>query len=237
MLVGDRDRGVADERRPAGEQLVEQAAGGVDVAAGVDLLAAGLLGREVLRGADHGGGLGHRGAGVGHRAGDAEVHHLHVAGAGEHDVGRLDVAVHDALLVAVGQRGEHAVGDLHRALGHQPVAGGEQLAQRRALDVLHHDVGHRVAVELVLAGVVDGDDRRVVQRGGGLGLAAEPGLERRVAGQVRAQHLDGDGASQPGVMAEVDLGHAPASEQLADLVSTAQLRRHCGAHSSPFLLS
>jgi hypothetical protein len=27
VLVGDRDRAVADERRPAGEQLVEQAAG------------------------------------------------------------------------------------------------------------------------------------------------------------------------------------------------------------------
>ena len=43
VLVGDRDRGVADERRPAGEQLEQQAAGGVQVGAGVDLLAAGLL--------------------------------------------------------------------------------------------------------------------------------------------------------------------------------------------------
>ena len=43
---------VADERRLSGEQLVEHTARGVEVAAGVGLLAASLLGREVLRGAD-----------------------------------------------------------------------------------------------------------------------------------------------------------------------------------------
>ena len=53
---------VADERRPAGEQLVEHAAGGVEVGAGVDGAALRLLGREVLRGADDRLRLGHRGA-------------------------------------------------------------------------------------------------------------------------------------------------------------------------------
>ncbi len=89
---------------------------------------------------------------------------------------------------------------------------------------------------LVLAGVVDGDDRGVVQRGGGLRLAAEPGLERRVPRQVGAQHLDRDGAAQPGVAAEVHLGHAATAEQLADLVAAAQLLRDCGAHAQSALL-
>src|SRR4029077_16376202 len=43
VLVGDGDRGVAGERRAPGEQFVQQAAGGVQVAARVYPLTAGLL--------------------------------------------------------------------------------------------------------------------------------------------------------------------------------------------------
>ena len=122
VLVGDRHRRVAGERRPAGEQLVHQAAGGVQVAARVHPLAPGLLRRQVLRGADDLRGLGHRGLGVAHRPGDAEVHHLDVAVAGDHHVPGLDVPVHDARLVAVLKGAQHAADDLQGALGQQPVA-------------------------------------------------------------------------------------------------------------------
>ena len=111
MLVGDRHRGVGLERRAAGEQLEEQAAGGVQVGPGVDVVTLGLLWGEVLGGADDGLGLGHRRVGVGHRAGDAEVHHLDLALGTDHDVGGFDVAVHDAHAVAVGEGVEDALGD------------------------------------------------------------------------------------------------------------------------------
>ena len=126
VLVGDRHRGVAGERRPAGEQLVHQAAGGVQVAARVHPLAPGLLRRQVLRGADDLGGLRHGGLGVAHRAGDAEVHHLDVAVLGDHDVPGLDVPVHDARLVAVLQCAQHPADDLERALA--AAAGGPRSA-------------------------------------------------------------------------------------------------------------
>ena len=86
-----------------------------------------------------------------------------------------------------------------------------------------------VAVHVLgLAGVVDRDDRRVVQRRGGLRLAAEPGLERGVAGEVGAQHLDRDVPAEPEVAAAVHLGHAAVAERLADLVPGSQQawRRH-----------
>jgi hypothetical protein len=111
MLVGDGDGRLSDERGPPGEQFEEQAAGGVEVGAGIDGLALSLLRGEVLSGADDGLGLGHRRGAVGDRAGDAEVHDLDLTGLGDHHVGRLDVAVHDAHPVAVGQRAEHALGD------------------------------------------------------------------------------------------------------------------------------
>ena len=127
------------------------------------------------------GGLRHRRGRVGHRAGDAEVHDLDVAVAGDHDVGRLDVAVDDAAAVAVVQRAQDAVDQLGRALRQQPPIGAQQVAQRAAVDVLHHDVRHGRALGRVLARVVDRDDRGVVQRRGGLRLPAEPGLEGVIA--------------------------------------------------------
>ena len=99
-------------------------------------------GRQVLRGADHLGGLGHRGLGVADRPGDAEVHHLDLGRPGQHHVAGLDVPVHDAVAVAVVQRPQHPVGDLQRPLREQPPVVAEQFAQGPAVHVLHHDVRH-----------------------------------------------------------------------------------------------
>ena len=100
VLVGDGEGGFAFEWWFAGDGFVHDAAEGVDVGAGVGSFAACLLGGEVLRGADDCGGLRHGGGGVIQCAGDAEVHHLHLAGVGDHDVGGFDVAVDDAGVVA-----------------------------------------------------------------------------------------------------------------------------------------
>ena len=224
VLVGHGEGRVAHEGRSPGQQLVEQAAGGVDVGAGVHRLPAGLLGGEVLRGADDGGGLGDAGRRLGHRARDAEVHDLDLAAGGQHHVARLDVAVHDAGAVAVLQGVQDAVHDLQGPLGQQLAPVVQHLAQRAALDVLHDDVGLDVAAvgRHLLAGVVDRDDVGVVEPGGGLGLASEAGLEGRVGGEVAAQPLDRDLAAQPHVGAVADLGHAAAAEQVPDLVASPE---------------
>jgi hypothetical protein len=224
MLVGDRHRRVAGERRPAGEQLVEQAAGGVQVAAGVHPLAPGLLRREILRGADdlRRRGLRHRGIPVADRPGDAEVHDLDVAGPGQHHVAGPDVPVHDPVEMAVAQRAQHPVGDLERSLRQQPSVVPQQVTEGPAVDVLHHDVAHRGVADHSLATVVDVNDRRMIKRCRRHRLAAEPGLQHLVARQVNAKHLHRDDAVHTDVAGAVDLGHAAASDDPIELVAAVE---------------
>ena len=75
---------------------------------------------------------------------------------------------------------------------------------------------------VVGAGVVNRNNHRMIQRGRRLRLAAEAVLERRVAGQIAAQHLDGDVAVEPDVAGPVDLGHAAVAEHLAEPVAAGE---------------
>ena len=218
VLVSHRKRCFTFKRRAAGNRFIHDAAQSVDVRAGVGRLAAGLFRREVLRGADHRGGLRHRGRRIIQGAGDAEVHDLHLAGVGQHNVGRLDIAVDDPGLVGrlqgIRHRLEHARGffDRHGAIL------TDDVAQGAALHVLHDDIGHHQAVDVLFTRVEDGNDVRVVELAGILGLAAESLAEVDVARHVGAQHLDGDGAPQNGVLGFVHLGHAAGADGLAEVV-------------------
>ena len=103
-LAEGRQRRRALEWRPPGEHLVEDRAQGVDVGGGGDVRgrAAGLLGGHVA-------GRPHdvarpRQAGLAlHQLGQAEVGDLRDALLGQHDVGRLEVAMDDPVLVGVMQ--------------------------------------------------------------------------------------------------------------------------------------
>src|SRR5690625_2368897 len=172
-------------------------------------------------------GLGHGRGGVGHGPGDTEVHHLYVTGGREHHVPRLDVPVHDGGMVGVLQRGEDSGGDLDGFLDGQGGAVLQQIPYRVTLDVLHHDEGHRGLSAVrgahhVLPGVVDRDDRGVVQGGGGLGFPPESVLEGRVPGQVRAQDLDRDGATEADVVPDMHFSHAPAPDETPDLIAAGE---------------
>jgi hypothetical protein len=130
--------------------------------------------------------------------------------------------VHDAVAVAVIQRPQHAVGDLRGPLRQQPPVFPEQIAQGPAVDVLHHDVGDRGRADHVLASVVDSHDGRVIERGGGLRLAPEPGLESLVSGQVIAQRLHRDNAVETNVAGPEHLGHPAAPDDPVELVAAAE---------------
>lgn len=167
---------------------------------------------EVLRGAHDHAGLGHRRLGAVQGARDAEVHHLDRARVGDDDVGGLDVTVHDAVLVGVGERLQDTGDDDQRLLGAGRLGVEEEVADGAPLDDLHHDVRHGLAADVVLARVVHGHDGMVVEARHRLCLAREARLGDRVLGEVRTQQLDRHGAPQANVLGGEHLGHAAPPE-------------------------
>ena len=173
-------------RQPVGQQLEEDDPQGVHVGPPVDGggVAGHLLGAHVAERAEELAGAGQAGGGqqvgvggVGH----AEVEHLRLAGLIHQDVGRLEVAVDDALVVGVLHRVAHP--------RHQLDAGGEVeavtvgvLVQGQAADELHGEERLAVVGE---AGLVDLGDAGVVQPGQDLGLVGEA-LEQGAGGQAGA---------------------------------------------------
>ena len=94
----------------------------------------------------------------------------------------------------------------------------QQGRQRAPVDELHHDeVG-----PAVLAPVEDRDDVGVREVGRGLGLPAEPLDEGAVDRELGEQHLEGDRAVEQAVVGPVDLGHAPAGDEVRQLVAVRE---------------
>ena len=165
-----RVRVLALEWRLAGERVVERAAQRIDVCAEVDLLAAALLGRDVV-------GRAPDLVRVALHRREAEVHQLGRAVLGVEHVLGLHVAVHESLLGSKGERIHELLADAHHA--NRIEAAGIRLhvlVERPAGHQLHRDVRHAL---LLSEGVYLGDVRMVEPRGR-LRLALEALDELRV---------------------------------------------------------
>ncbi len=211
LLGQDVCGGAALERQATGEHCVGHDAEGIDIAAPVDVGAAGgLFGGHVVRRSDDAAPPRH-GLDLADGPGHAEVGEQGSAGlVVEEDVVGLYVAVDDALAVGVIER----VGDLGQdaaalVLGELPVA-AETSREGLAADIAHDEVGHSVQ----LAEGVERDDVRVRQLGGRLGLAAEAVVDLGRAG-FGLDDLDGDFPVEREIARQIDGAH-PASAQEPD---------------------
>ena len=217
------------EQAMSHHQLVQHDARGVDVRALVELAPAHLLGGHVGELAAAGPVDLVAGA-LARQAGDAEVHHLHLAGEGDHDVVGAQVTVDDAqraavLVLQVVGVGQATQGGGHRVDRqrdrHHPALGLEgppDPGQVAAVDVLHGD--EPVAVGAVQ--LVDLDDVGVVEADRDAGLVDEHGHQPRAARQGRADALDHQPlleALDPEGPRQEHVGHATLSDALQDLVS------------------
>lgn len=197
------------ERPAAGHALVEDQADRVEIRSLVDaaLEDPRLLRRHVVA---RGHGLVEQGLVGEAGAGDAEVDEDAAGRAlGEDDVGRLHVAVDDAVAVGAIQVVEHAAhhGD---GLGHGQRAAREALRQRRAGDELAHDEAARVAL------LLPGEDAAEPRQHVGLVLELKPpaGGDRR-----RRDRLDDDLSARDRIAAEEGDDAARALERPRGLVA------------------
>jgi len=152
-------------------------------------------------------------------AGDAEVHHLDVAGGVQHHVLWLDVAVDDAL--AVGER--EGVEQLDADRGDVPVAElAGQLVQRLAV----HELPHQDAALAVAEPVVERHDVGVGESRGSLDLTDDAARHAAPLGD----DLERDGLVEGDIERLVHVGE-PAAADLADqLIAVAPVSvEGCGA--------
>ena len=211
------------QRPRAGHELVEQHAERVDVGGRRHLFAAhhfwtGVLGREHPPGRLRRGRVGRA---LEREPRDPEVEQFRHALFGDHDVARLDVAVHDQAAVRV----THCVAHLEEELQpgvHREAPRVAVLVDRHALDVLHHQIGQALGGG---AAVEQAGDVRVLEPRQDLALRAE--LPHALGIEPAAHHFDGDLLQELVVVAlgEIHRAHAALAEHLHELVGAQTLER------------
>ena len=154
---------------------------------------------------------------------DAEVHDERVVLGVHHDVGGLQIAMHDAGLVRGGEPRRDLPGDRQRAIDRQPALALQDRREIRSLDVRHRDVLDAVD----LAEIVDADDVLVGDLAGEQQLALEALLERLRPPPGRRgigpDDLDRDRDLEHLVPGLIDGAHAADAEQPDDVVAGAEI--------------
>ncbi|MGC3970499.1 MAG: cysteine--tRNA ligase [Pirellulales bacterium] len=231
------------ERVLAGRDLVQHDAERVEVALRARRLAAQRLRRGVgeaageaeARRAPRRGAAAAAAGAVAAAAGaerprQPEVDDLELAVGREDQVLRLDVAVGEAALVQRRQPLGGVGTDAPRQVLDRRARAGDELAQRRAAHVLHHQVGRGDAELVVGLDAVDRRDVGVPQLLADLALGEQAGVRALVVGELGAQELDRDLAAgrqlavrlqQPGA---VDRARRPAAELLQQLETAGDTR-------------
>lgn len=195
----------------AGEQFVEHHAERVDVGGHAHRPRAHLLGRGVVGGycaAHQPGDLGLRRAIVAEQLGHAEVEQPHLAGRGDEDVARLEVAVHDEPAVRVRHRLGHLQDEAQPRVDRQAALAAMHV-DRHAVDELHRQPGPALGGD---AGVVQPRDARVLERGEDVALARH--ALREAGGPAGVRELERLLAVQAavGALGQPHRGHAAVAE-------------------------
>ena len=143
-----------------------------------------------------------------------------LAGAVDHHVRRLEIAMDDAALVGGGQPGADLPGDLEGAVLRKASDPAEQRCEVLAVHVLHRQ--ESVALDLVY--VVDAADVRMRDLPRHPHLGVQLGEPRGVAVDVGRQELERDRLPELEVVGAEDLAHAAAAQSADNPVAAAEER-------------
>ncbi|MNV23422.1 hypothetical protein D3C71_1144340 [compost metagenome] len=210
---------------PAREQLHQHQGGRIHIHGRCRGRPGRRLGREVRRGATGQLRIRHSL----HRRRHAEVHHPRVALGVDHDVGRLEVAVHDPGLVRGLQAIQHIHHQRHCVVRRAAPLLRQMLGQRLAWNVLEHDVG----LAALHIGLKHWNDEGVRQAPHMPGFAQPVLQHRRVLVLHGAHELDGHLALQARVQRQPHGGLGAPAQQLFQFKAAQRRGRLVGGSQSP----
>ena len=216
MMVQLLGRRPLRRRRLAGQHVIERAAQGIDVAAGVGLARLQrLLGRNVVEGPQRHARLRQVGIAAPLQiARQPHIDELRPAIRRDDDVRRLDIAMHDAARVGVFQTRGDLKDIANRFADRNSAAALEHGPQVDAFDELERDE----VQPLVFAAEEDAGDIFVIELRGGLGLLMKPLHVIGLLGHLRRQDFQGDEAIQLRIVGPDDRRHAADADRLDQLV-------------------
>jgi hypothetical protein len=178
----------------------------------IDRLAAKLFGRHVRNRADHGPVLCNGGQafkrtiflGTGLKLGNSKVENFYAVVVCEEQVLGLQIAVNDVTVVSSTESLSNLMG-IASCLAHGNRACDDPLPQRLALEQFLNDVRSCS----FKSDVIDCNDVRMIQSGGGPGFLLEAAEMIRVVAGGGAYQLQGDIAAKPLVARAEDVAHRP----------------------------
>jgi hypothetical protein len=214
------DAAGAVERDAAGDRAVREATEAVDVGATVDRPPLDLLRRDVVDRAEQLARVREARRRVEHLR-ETEVGEVDLTGVGDHDVRGLDVAVDEPSVVCGVQRVGDVADDLDGALDGERPEIGQQLVEVAAVDPQHR----QVEVAVVLAGLVDRHDARMVDPRDELSLTQQALAVLLVQCAHRRDHLERGRLARLGVRGAVDHAHSAGARNTLDAVP-AEDRSH-----------
>ena len=151
---------------------------------------------------------------AGHRLGEAEIQHFHRPVWTQLDIGRLQIAMHDAVLVGRFERLGRSAARSAERLVEWNRALRNAIGERLAFDELQNERPHAIG----LFEAVDGGDVGVVQRGKHFSLPLEArqaiGIVRPQIGQDFQRHL----TMELAVRGPIDLAHPSGANEREDVV-------------------
>ncbi len=194
----------------AGEDFVKDQAQGIDIATDGGFALAELFGGHV--GGCAGGGV--IGVAV-DAAADAEIGNANLTPAVKHDVGGLEIAVEDALVMGGGEAGAQLAGDLDRLVARQAADAAEQGGEVFTVDEFHGDK----LLALHLADVEDPADVGMGDLARKADLVVKTLKPGGIVFEGFGQEFQGDGLVEREVVGAVDLAHSPRAEEADNAVA------------------